>query len=214
MIRAGGVFSNVPREAVCPCVGCFCPRCARRGVILSLTPHAAVRLVPRFSPRSSCPVHPFPRTITHEHAKMCRCSLCSFARGRISVSDSDSTSAPASVAAAAAAGAGTSTPATPALPSSAKPHPTAARYASTRHWLMKNEPPYSLSALRSPPSQTEPWVGVRNHEARNIMVHAMRRGQEVLYYNASVANPHVAGLARVASGSYPDHTAWDPNSLF
>ena len=81
---------------------------------------------------------------------------------------------------------------------------------------MKNEPPFSLAALRSlQPNQTEPWVGVRNHEARCMMQHGMQAGHSVLYYNASITNPHIAGLASVASQrAYPDHTAWDSGSVY
>jgi predicted RNA-binding protein with PUA-like domain len=84
------------------------------------------------------------------------------------------------------------------------------------HWLLKNEPPYSLAALKALPSQTEPWVGVRSHEACNIMRYGFRPGQRVLYYNASIPNPHVAGVAVVAADAEakPDPTAWDSSSPY
>lgn len=48
-----------------------------------------------------------------------------------------------------------------------------------------------------------------------MMVHGMKPGHRVLYYNASVANPHIAGLATVASESaYADHTAFDKSSCY
>ena len=79
---------------------------------------------------------------------------------------------------------------------------------------MKNEPPYSLAALKNLPNQSEPWVGVRNREARNMMQYGMKIGDEVLYYNASIANPHIAGIARVCSDPQPDLTAFDSSSPY
>ena len=82
-------------------------------------------------------------------------------------------------------------------------------------FLLCRQPPFSLAALRDLPDQREPWVGVRNHQAKCMMVHGMKRGHRVLYYNASVANPHIAGLATVASEvAYPDHTAFDKSSCY
>lgn len=47
------------------------------------------------------------------------------------------------------------------------------------HWLMKNEPPFSLYELQQRDEQTEPWVGVRNGEAKNIMMYAMKVNREI-----------------------------------
>lgn len=88
------------------------------------------------------------------------------------------------------------------------------KYSDLTHWLMKNEPPFSLANLQTLPNQREPWVGVRSREARNLMQYEMKIGQQILYYNASVANPHIAGIARVCSEPYPDYTAFDPASKY
>ena len=129
-----------------------------------------------------------------------------------------SESASPAAAGAAAAVNNAAAAATSAAPAArpAKPHPCIARYASVNHWLLKNEPPYSLAALKALPSQTEPWVGVRSHEACNIMRYGFRPGQRVLYYNASIPNPHVAGVAVVAADAEakPDPTAWDASSPY
>lgn len=206
VIWAGGVFSNVLREAVGRCVWFLCVRCARRGVIPlpSLSPHAAARLVPRFFPRSSRTVHPSLRTASHEHANTRHCSRCSQASDRTQrvglrlhfrslCRHSRSCRC-------------------------RRLHPHHREQHKSRPFrctLRLDAPladeeraaPLPLRTARALPSQTEAWVGVRNHEARNMMVHAMKTGQEVLCYNASLPNPHVAGLASVASGSDPDHTA-------
>ena len=82
-------------------------------------------------------------------------------------------------------------------------------------WLMKSEPAEcSIDDLACAPLATVPWVGVRNHQARNFMRDAMRVGDGVLFYHASCAEPGVAGLARVASGAYPDPTQFDPDSPY
>jgi predicted RNA-binding protein with PUA-like domain len=82
-------------------------------------------------------------------------------------------------------------------------------------WLMKSEPAEcSIDDLARAPQATVPWVGVRNHQARNFMRDAMQVGDGVLFYHASCADPGVAGLARVASTAYPDPTQFDPNSPY
>ena len=83
------------------------------------------------------------------------------------------------------------------------------------HWLMKSEPgECSIDDLANAPSQTVPWVGVRNHLARNYMRDLMRVGDGVLFYHSSCPEPGVAGLAKVASAAYPDATQFDPNSPY
>ncbi|MEY2700724.1 MAG: hypothetical protein RIQ52_1479, partial [Pseudomonadota bacterium] len=38
------------------------------------------------------------------------------------------------------------------------------------YWLMKTEPDvFSIEDLAGRPGQTEPWDGVRNYQARNMM---------------------------------------------
>jgi len=83
------------------------------------------------------------------------------------------------------------------------------------HWLMKSEPgECSIDDLARAPSQTVPWFGVRNYQARNYMRDAMRVGDGVLFYHSSCAVPGVAGLAEVASAPYPDATQFDPASAY
>jgi len=84
-----------------------------------------------------------------------------------------------------------------------------------RYWLMKSEPgECSIDDLVSAPSQTVPWVGVRNYQARNFMRDDMHPGDGVLFYHSSCPEPGVAGLAEVASAPYPDATQFDPKSPY
>ena len=58
------------------------------------------------------------------------------------------------------------------------------------------------------------WTGVRNYQARNFMRDAMRVGDGVLFYHSSCAEPGIVGIARVASGAYPDPTQFDRKSPY
>ena len=79
------------------------------------------------------------------------------------------------------------------------------------YWLMKSEPEeFSIDALAR--VGREPWSGVRNYQARNFKMKDMRVGDGVLFYHSNTAIPGVAGLAEVASATYPDPTQFDPKS--
>lgn len=84
-----------------------------------------------------------------------------------------------------------------------------------RYWLMKSEPgEVSIDDALAAPDSTVPWTGVRNYQARNFMRDAMQVGDGVLFYHSSCAEPGIAGLAEVASTSYPDETQFDPASHY
>ena len=83
------------------------------------------------------------------------------------------------------------------------------------YWLMKSEPAeFSIDDLVRAPGTSTPWFGVRNYQARNYMRDAMRVGDGVLFYHSSCEVPGIAGLARVASGPYPDETQFDRKSPY
>lgn len=83
------------------------------------------------------------------------------------------------------------------------------------YWLMKSEPDEaSIDHLAQAASQTLPWTGVRNYQARNFMRDQMRIGDGVLFYHSSCPAPGVAGIAEVASTAYPDATQFDPASPY
>jgi len=83
-----------------------------------------------------------------------------------------------------------------------------------RYWLMKTEPEaFSIDDLRRRPGGVEPWDGVRNYQARNMMRDEMKAGDGVLFYHSSVDPPGVVGLAEVAREGYPDPTAFDPKHI-
>ena len=76
------------------------------------------------------------------------------------------------------------------------------------YWLMKSEPDdYIIDDLKK--DRREPWDGIRNYQARNMMRDDMKIGDEILFYHSSCKEPGVVGIAKVASESYPDPTQFD-----
>jgi predicted RNA-binding protein with PUA-like domain len=81
------------------------------------------------------------------------------------------------------------------------------------YWLMKSEPAvFGIDDLASRPKRTEPWDGVRNFQARNMLRDQMQMGDRILFYHSNCEVPGVVGIAEVASTSRPDPTAFDPES--
>ncbi len=81
-----------------------------------------------------------------------------------------------------------------------------------QYWLMKSEPDeFSFDDLEQRPDQKEPWDGVRNYQARNMMRDSMQVGDPVFFYHSNCEVPGIVGIAEVASEPRPDHTAFDPD---
>lgn len=79
------------------------------------------------------------------------------------------------------------------------------------YWLMKSEPgEFGIDDLVASPGRTTYWDGVRNYQARNFMRNDMQPGDRAFFYHSSCPEPGVAGIVRIASEAYPDHTAFDP----
>lgn len=80
-----------------------------------------------------------------------------------------------------------------------------------QYWLMKSEPDvFGIDDLAQRPNQTEPWDGVRNYQARNMMRDQMKIGDQVFFYHSNCKPPGIVGIAEVVREGYPDHTAFDP----
>jgi predicted RNA-binding protein with PUA-like domain len=78
------------------------------------------------------------------------------------------------------------------------------------YWLMKSEPAaFAIDDLERRPNQTEPWDGVRNYQARNLM-RDMKTGDLVFFYHSNCDVPGIVGIARIVREAYPDCTALDP----
>lgn len=83
------------------------------------------------------------------------------------------------------------------------------------YWLMKSEPDaFGIDDLAQRPNQTEHWDGVRNYQARNMMRDEMKIGDQVFFYHSNCDVPGIVGIAEVVKESYPDFTAFDPDSKY
>ena len=83
------------------------------------------------------------------------------------------------------------------------------------YWLFKSEPDsFSIDALAAMPRRTTHWDGVRNFQARNMMRDEMKRSDLGFFYHSSCAEPCIAGVVKVVSKAYPDHTAFDSASKY
>jgi predicted RNA-binding protein with PUA-like domain len=83
------------------------------------------------------------------------------------------------------------------------------------YWLLKSEPDaFGIEDLKTRPNQTEPWDGVRNYQARNMMRDQMQIGDLGFFYHSNVKEPGIVGLIEVVSSARPDPTAFDPTSKY
>lgn len=81
------------------------------------------------------------------------------------------------------------------------------------YWLMKSEPDaYSIDDLAR--DGREPWDGIRNYQARNMMRDDMKIGDRVFFYHSSCKVPAVVGIMTVASDAYADPTQFDRRSKY
>lgn len=84
-----------------------------------------------------------------------------------------------------------------------------------KYWLMKSEPDvFGLSHLKECKDQTEPWDGVRNYQARNMMRDEMKIGDQVFFYHSNTKVPGIVGICEVVKEGYVDHTAFDPDQKY
>ncbi|MCD5381753.1 MAG: EVE domain-containing protein [Candidatus Pacebacteria bacterium] len=77
-----------------------------------------------------------------------------------------------------------------------------------QYWLMKSEPScYSIDDLAR--DGVEPWDGVRNYQARNLMRDDMQVGDIAFFYHSNAKEIGIVGLMTIASAAYPDPTQFD-----
>ena len=84
-----------------------------------------------------------------------------------------------------------------------------------KYWLMKSEPDvFGIDDLQNTPGMTEPWDGVRNYQARNMMRDDMKTGDLAFLYHSNCKEPGIAGIMEIAREGYPDITAFDPDAKY
>ena len=77
------------------------------------------------------------------------------------------------------------------------------------HWLMKSEPSeFGIDDLEA--CGIEPWDGIRNYQARNMIRDEMKPGDQAFFYHSSCEIPGIVGVMEIATTAYPDPTAFDP----
>jgi len=82
-----------------------------------------------------------------------------------------------------------------------------------QYWLMKSEPDvFGIDDLKK--VKTEPWDGVRNYQARNMMRDQMKKGDKIFFYHSNCDVPGIVGVMKVAKEAYPDHTALNPEGKY
>lgn len=77
-------------------------------------------------------------------------------------------------------------------------------------WLLKTEPDaFSWRDQVARGAAGEPWTGVRNHQARNLLK-AMKAGDQAFFYHTG-GEKQIVGVVRVIREAFPDPTdpAWD-----
>jgi len=83
-----------------------------------------------------------------------------------------------------------------------------AHVSPPQYWLMKSEPSvFSITDLEK--KHTHYWDGVRNYEARNMMRDQMQIGDLAIFYHSSAKPSGPAGVMKIVSHAYPDHTQYD-----
>ncbi len=84
-----------------------------------------------------------------------------------------------------------------------------------QHWLLKSEPDvFGIDHLKARPARTEPWDGVRNYQARNMLRDQMRKGDLAFFYHSNCDQPGIVGIVEIARTAYPDPTAFDPEAKY
>ncbi len=80
------------------------------------------------------------------------------------------------------------------------------------YWLMKSEPnEFSIDDLSNRPEQIEPWDGVRNYQARNMLKDQMQLGDQAFFYHSNCDIPGIVGIVEIVRTGYPDDKAFDPH---
>ncbi|MEJ2115484.1 MAG: EVE domain-containing protein, partial [Gammaproteobacteria bacterium] len=77
-----------------------------------------------------------------------------------------------------------------------------------QYWLMKSEPSeFSIDDLKN--IKVEPWDGVRNYQARNMMNKEMKKGDLAFMYHSNCDEIGIVGIMTIVREGYVDYTAFD-----
>ena len=66
------------------------------------------------------------------------------------------------------------------------------------YWLMKSEPDvYGIDDLKR--DKREPWDGIRNYQARNMMRDDMKIGDLAFFYHSKCKETGIVGVMKIVS---------------
>ncbi|MEZ5507717.1 MAG: EVE domain-containing protein [Gammaproteobacteria bacterium] len=81
------------------------------------------------------------------------------------------------------------------------------------YWLFKSEPDtFSIDDLKARGVKGEPWDGVRNYQARNMLRDEVKKGDLVFFYHSNTDVPGIVGIAEVIKPAFPDPSQFNPES--
>lgn len=81
------------------------------------------------------------------------------------------------------------------------------------YWLFKSEPDtFSIDDLKARGATGEPWDGVRNYQARNMLRDEVQKGDLVFFYHSNTDVPGIVGIAEVIKPAFPDPSQFNPES--
>lgn len=84
-----------------------------------------------------------------------------------------------------------------------------------KYWLLKSEPDaFSIDDLIACKNGTEPWDGIRNYQARNMIRDDMNIGDQAFFYHSSCKIPGIVGKVEITSEPFPDPLAFNPESKY
>ena len=80
-----------------------------------------------------------------------------------------------------------------------------------QYWLMKSEPDsYSIEQFAK--DKNTLWTGVRNYQARNFMMDAMKPGDLFFFYHSNAEPSGIVGIGKITKVAVVDPTALDRKS--
>jgi len=87
------------------------------------------------------------------------------------------------------------------------------RSEKSQYWIMKSEPnAYSIDDLKN--DKVTPWDGIRNYQARNLMMNEMKVKDTVLFYHSNAKPPGVVGIATISKPAFPDPEQFNAKSKY
>ena len=86
---------------------------------------------------------------------------------------------------------------------------------SVGYWLFKSEPDtFSIDDLKARGAKGEPWDGVRNYQARNMLRDEVKKGDLVFFYHSNCDVPGIVGVAQIIKEAFPDPSQFNPDSKY